>query len=91
MRKSAFWLIFCLLFFCLSVTSALAQGSVRGVVVNDSANIRIVPAFGGALIASVPSGWAFSANGRTPDNQWLRIDFNGQEAWIHVADRKSVV
>jgi uncharacterized protein YraI len=63
----------------------LAQGVVRGVVVNDSANIRVVPAFGGEMLANVPGGFAITANGRSPDNEWLRIDFNGQEGWIHTA------
>lgn len=85
MRKTAFWSVTLLSALWLCVGSVIAQGGVRGVVVNDSANIRIVPAFGGQILAFVPSGFAFTANGRSPDNEWLRIDFNGSEAWLHTA------
>lgn len=82
MRRLAFWLGMLL---CLSVGAALAQGTVRGVVVNEFANVRVSPALGAEVIASVPGGYPFTANGRSPDNEWLRIDFNGNEGWVNVA------
>lgn len=82
MRRIAFWLGVLL---WLSVSVALAQGTVRGVVVNEFANVRVSPALGADVIASVSSGYPFYANGRSPDNEWLRIDFNGGEGWVNVA------
>ena len=82
MRKAAFWLVTLL---CLSLSSALAQGAVRGVVVSEVANVRIVPALGADVVANVPGGWDFVATGRSPDNEWLRIDFNGDEGWLHIS------
>ncbi len=85
MARKALWLtiIGCVLF----LTGTLhAQGPVRAVVVNEFANIRIIPAIGADVIATVPSGYAFNiVNARSPDNEWLRVDFNGNEGWVHVA------
>lgn len=85
MRKVAFWSMTLLAMVCLSVAHVLAQGGVQAVVVNDIANIRVVPALGADVMGSVPSGWAFTATARSPDNQWLRLSFNGDEGWINVA------
>lgn len=69
----------------LNITST-AQGQVRAVVVNEALNIRVVPAIGAEVIATVQAGYLFeNINARSPDSQWLRIDFNGQEGWINVA------
>lgn len=88
MRKVVFWLIVFLTTFCLSVSSILAQpipqGSVQIVVNRDNVNIRLAPALGADLAGTVNAGYATVANGRSPDNQWLRIDFQGQEAWVGV-------
>jgi uncharacterized protein YraI len=81
----AFWLATLLTALSLSMGSVLAQGGVRGVVVNEVANIRIIPAIGADVLATVPAGWVFTANGRSADNEWLRIDFNGSEGWLHTA------
>ncbi|MEZ4669487.1 MAG: SH3 domain-containing protein [Anaerolineae bacterium] len=76
------------LLLCLSYTATLAQpvptGSVQIVVNRDNVNIRMAPALGAELAGSVNAGYATSANGRSPDNQWLRIDYVGQEAWVGV-------
>jgi uncharacterized protein YraI len=85
MRKVAFWLMAWLAAACLSAGMVSAQGEVRAVVVNPIANIRIVPALGADVAGSVPAGYTFVANGRSPDNEWLRFDFNGEEGWIGVA------
>lgn len=88
MRKVVFWLL------VLLTTAGLAggvvfaqpipQGSVQIVVNRDNVNVRMAPALGAELAGLVNAGYATVANGRSPDNQWLRIDFQGQEAWIGV-------
>ena len=88
MRKVVFWLIVFCTAVGLSVGSVLAQpiaqGSVQIVVNRDNVNIRMSPALGADLAGTVNAGYATTANGRSPDNQWLRIDFQGQEAWVGV-------
>lgn len=73
---------------CLSFAVTLAQpvptGSVQVVVNRDNVNIRLAPALGAELAGSVNAGFVANANGRSPDNQWLRIDYIGQEAWVGV-------
>lgn len=64
----------------------LAQSGVRAVVVNPNANIRIAPAIGAEVITTVDAGYVFEfVTGRSADNQWLRVDFNGDEGWVHIA------
>ncbi len=86
MRKVVFWLIVLSTSLCLSAGSVFAQpipqGSVQIVVNRDNVNIRLSPALGAELAGTVNAGYATVANGRSPDNQWLRIDFQGQEAWV---------
>ncbi len=88
MRRVLFWLIVLSAALCLSVGSVFAQPIARGnvqIVVNrDNVNIRLAPALGADLAGTVNAGYATTANGRSPDNQWLRIDFQGQEAWVGV-------
>lgn len=88
MRKVVFWFMVFSAALCLSVGSVLAQpiaqGSVQIVVNRDNVNIRLAPALGAELAGIVNAGYATTANGRSPDNQWLRIDFQGQEAWVGV-------
>jgi len=88
MRKVVFWLIVLSTTLGLSVASVFAQpipqGSVQIVVNRDNVNIRLSPALGADLAGTVNAGYATTANGRSPDNQWLRIDFQGQEAWVGV-------
>jgi len=89
MRKTAFWLISLLasLLLSLSVASAqqLPQTGVMILVNRDGVNVRVAPALGADVIGFVQAGWTTNANGRSPDNQWVRIDFNGQEGWIGLA------
>lgn len=87
-KRSFFRLAVLLTLLCWSFGVTLAQpvpsGSVQIVVNRDNVNIRLAPALGAELAGSVNAGYATSANGRSPDNQWLRIDFVGQEAWVGV-------
>jgi uncharacterized protein YraI len=68
------------------LTLSVSAQNVRAVVVNDSANIRVAPAFGAKILSTVQAGFGFEImNARTADSEWLRIDFGGEEAWVHVA------
>ena len=86
MRKIAFWLLLLMTLMSISISSTFAQSGVRAVVVNEFANVRIVPAIGADVIATVPAGYLFEfVNGRSSDNEWLRVEFNGQEGWVNLA------
>jgi len=89
MRKTAFWIIILLCALSLSPVAIAAQQLPRYevmILVNrDGVNVRILPAIGAEVIGFVNAGWTAQANGRSPDNDWVRIDFNGQEGWIGVA------
>ncbi len=87
MRRMGF--IALLAVFWLSLGSVYAQPlpqvGVNILVNRDNVNVRIAPALGADIVAYVNAGWTTVANGRSPDSQWVRIDFNGEEAWIGVA------
>lgn len=86
MRKKAFWLALLFGVLLLITGSTLAQSGVRVVVVNEFANVRVVPAIGAEVRGTVPAGWVFEiVSARSPDNEWLRVDFNGDEGWVNVA------
>jgi uncharacterized protein YraI len=86
MTRRLSWLVLLVTTFILSLSTTLAQpiarGSVEIVVNRDDVNVRIAPALGAEVIGFVDAGWRTTANGRSPDSQWLRVDFNGNEGWI---------
>ena len=85
MRKRAFWFVIALMSLFTSISGTLAQTSVTAVVINEFANVRTVPAIGADVIATVPGGWLFDVvTGRSPDNEWIRVDFNGTEGWVNL-------
>lgn len=84
MVKRAFWISMFITVLVLSLGSAVAQNLVQIVVTNETANVRVLPALGAEVIANVPAGFSAFANARSGDNQWLRIDFNGQEGWLNI-------
>lgn len=84
MRTRAFLLI--LLLTLLSVPSlTFAQSTVRVVVNRDNVNLRLWPALGADVVAFANAGAQFVADARTVDNEWLQVDFAGQEVWIGLA------
>jgi len=89
MRKTALWLMTSLVSLCLSLGTVsaqqLPQTSITILVNRDGVNVRVAPALGADVLGFVSAGWTAPANGRSPDNQWVRIDFNGQEGWIGLA------
>ncbi len=83
MRKLTFIIMLIVLTFTGS--TSVAQSEVRAVVVNEHANIRIIPAIGAEVITTVDAGYLFDRiNARSADNQWLRIDFGGNEGWVNI-------
>lgn len=89
MRRTAFWLITLLASLCLTLGTVYAQQlpqtSITILVNRDGVNVRVAPALGADVLGFVQAGWTAPATGRSPDNQWVRIDFNGQEGWIGLA------
>ena len=55
---------------------------VRVVTNRDGVNVRLVPAIGATVVGTVNAGYAAEVEARSADNQWVRIDFAGQEGWI---------
>lgn len=78
--------VWAILLLCFAVFGvALAQGSVRAVVVNEFSNIRTVPAIGAPVIDTVSAGFEFNViTARSADSQWLRVDYLGNEGWVNV-------
>ena len=86
MRKKSLFLMLFLIALILINANVMAQSGVTAVIVNDWSNVRIVPAIGAELITTVPAGYYLEfITGRSGDNQWLRINFNGNEGWVHTA------
>lgn len=90
MRKLAFWPVLLLGLVVLSLGSGLtntvlAQSGVRALVINEFANVRIAPAIGAEVRGTVAAGYVFeTVTGRSPDNEWIRVDFNGDEGWVNL-------
>lgn len=89
MRKRTFWLTAFVIALMLSIGTALAQQltqpGVTLLINRDGVNVRLLPALGAEVLGFVNAGWTASVTGRSPDNEWVRIDFNGEEAWIGTA------
>ena len=86
MRRPAFLLITVILTLCLTGGLALAQelqpAGVSVVVNRDNVNVRLLPAIGAEVIGFVNAGYTPVVEARSADNEWLRIDFQGDEGWI---------
>lgn len=84
MRKTAFWLITLLVSFATVAAQPLPRPDVTVLVNRDGVNIRVLPAIGAEVIGFAQAGNTFPGTGRSPDGEWVRIDFNGQEGWIGI-------
>lgn len=89
MRKQGFWLLALAAALFLTASLAAAQSdpinSPTGVSVlvnRDGVNVRLFPEIGAEVIGFVNAGWRAPATARSPDNEWVRIDFNGEEGWV---------
>jgi uncharacterized protein YraI len=81
MRRTAFWFVIVLMALASGLVSA-QSGGAEILVNRDGVNVRLYPAIGAEVLGFVQAGWRAPATGRSPDNQWIRIDFNGEEGWI---------
>lgn len=59
-----------------------AQGGVTVTPNRDYINVRLWPAIGATVIGSMGPGDVMTVTGRSVDGDWVRIDFNGDEAWV---------
>lgn len=86
MRNPAFWLIYLAAALCLSVGATFAQEiaptGVTFVVNRDGVNVRLLPALGAEVIGHVNAGYVAQVYARSPDNEWFKIRFSGEEGWI---------
>lgn len=89
MRKQGFWLLALAAALVLTASLAAAQSdpinSPTGVSIlvnRDGVNVRLFPEIGAEVIGFVSAGWRAPATARSPDNEWVRIDFNGEEGWV---------
>ncbi len=89
MRKTAFALMALLAALALTVGWVAAQplptAGVEILINRDAVNVRISPALGADVLGFLNAGYRTNANARSADNQWVRIDFNGQEGWVGTA------
>lgn len=84
MRKSSV-LLTLMLWIVGGVLFTSAQSGLRVLVVNEFANVRILPAIGAEVLGSVPGGYVFDRiDARSADGQWIRVDFNGDEGWVNL-------
>lgn len=85
MRRCRFDIFIGFVVLTLLTGVVMAQG-VRAVVVNEFANIRLIPALGATVIDTVGAGHEFnSITARSGDNEWLRVDYLGAEGWVNIA------
>lgn len=85
MRPRIIVIAFSILFIVLMAGLAAGQSGVRAVVVNEQVNIRVAPAIGAEVIATVQGGYEFNiVDARSGDNQWIRVDYLGMEGWVNL-------
>lgn len=60
----------------------IPRTGARVVTNRDDVNVRLVPAIGAEVIGTVDAGFAADVEARSADNQWVRIDFAGEQGWI---------
>jgi uncharacterized protein YraI len=65
-----------------SAVCAPVPTDVTVVVNRDGVNVRLFPAIGAEVIGFVNAGYAAQVRARSADNQWVKVDFSGEEGWI---------
>ncbi len=66
-------------------TGQIPVSDVTVLVNRDSVNVRLVPAIGAEVIGFVNSGYTAQVLAKSPDNEWVKIQFSGEEGWIGLA------
>lgn len=84
MQKRILWLTILFAVWLMAIPTVYAQAEVRIVVNRDNVNIRLTPALGAEVIGTANAGTPFTAYGRSPDSEWLQVQFAGGEGWIGV-------
>ncbi len=60
----------------------IPRPGVTVVVDRDGVNVRLLPAIGAEVIATVNAGFSTEILARSPDNQWVQVLIAGQLGWI---------
>ena len=60
----------------------IPTANVTVVVDRDGVNVRLIPAIGAEVIATVNAGFSTNILARSPDNQWVQILLDGELGWI---------
>lgn len=64
----------------------IPPSGVSVVVNRDGVNVRLLPAIGAEVVGFVNAGTTFeNVEARSPDNEWVRVNFNGLQSWIGTA------
>ncbi len=65
-----------------TITQAGSSPTLPEVTAFRAVNVRSAPSISSSRLGVLESGESAAITGKTFDDEWLRIDFNGQEAWI---------
>lgn len=63
----------------------IPRPGVTVVVDRDGVSVRLLPAIGAEVIATVNAGFSTEILARSPDNEWVQISLNGELGWIGTA------
>ncbi|MFN8452560.1 MAG: SH3 domain-containing protein, partial [Anaerolineae bacterium] len=63
----------------------IPHANVTVVVDRDGVNVRLLPALGAEVIATVNAGFSTTILARSPDNEWVEVQINGELGWIGTA------
>ena len=66
-------------------TGQLPVSDVTVLVNRDGVNVRLVPAIGAEVIGFVNAGYTAQVLAKSPDNEWVKVQFSGEEGWIGLA------
>lgn len=64
---------------------AFVPGDPVAVTTNTAAELRNGPASGAKLLGTVANGATLQADGVSGNGQWLRVEYEGQAAWVSLA------
>ncbi len=63
----------------------IPRAGVTVVVDRDGVNVRLLPAIGAEVLATVNAGYSTNILARSPDNEWVQVSINGELGWIGTA------
>ncbi len=68
-----------------AAASSAASGSGTATVTSDFLNVRSGPGLGNSIVGRLNGGQTVTVLGRSSDGAWLKINYNGGEAWVYAA------